>query len=197
LYKVLDVNARVSGVFRLFVGTNDVDVVRACYLDLTGQGLPATALQPGRKWLLEDQVFFRTEMSGRKGDQRRVANWVRSARGVRELHWFAADDPGPAVMWLRVVFRWIARDAVARLKQRRAERVARADQLQALTERETGLRQELDQVRTSEAELRLLLDETRSALDESEASLQAVRQTRAWRLIIRWWSLKRTLTRRR
>ncbi|TMM03926.1 MAG: hypothetical protein E6G05_07275, partial [Actinobacteria bacterium] len=84
LYKVLDVNPRVSGVFRLFVGTNDVDVVRACYLDLTGQQLPVTALQPGRKWLLEDHVFF-ADRTGLRSDSGRIADWIKSVRGVREL----------------------------------------------------------------------------------------------------------------
>ena len=62
LYKLLDVNARVSGLFRLFAGTNDMDVVRVCYLDLTGQDVPATALQPGRKWMLEDDVDGRMKI---------------------------------------------------------------------------------------------------------------------------------------
>jgi len=44
-------------------------------------------------------------------------------------------------------------------------------------------------------ELRRLLDQTRSALDESEASLEAIHQTRAWRMITRWWSIERRLTR--
>ena len=73
--------------------------------------------------------------------------------------------------------------------------VVRANQLQAFTESEAGLRQQLDHVRRSEAELRRLLDQTRSALDESEASLEAIHQTRAWRMITRWWSIKRRLTR--
>ncbi len=194
LYKVLDVNPRVSGVFRLFVGTNDMDVVRACYLDLTGQEPPVTALQPGRQWMLEDHVFF-AERTGLRSDSGRVAEWIRSARGVQELHWFAADDPVPMVMWLRIVFRWLALDAVKRMRSKPAEQVVRADRLQALTESEAGLRQQLDQVRTSEAELRRLLDQTRSTLDESEASLEAIRQTRAWRMITRWWRFKRRLTR--
>lgn len=194
-YKILDLNPRVSGVFRLFVGTNDMDVVRACYLDLTAQEVPATGLQPGRKWLLEDQVFFRAKTAGVRSRRRRIAEWIRSVRGVRELHWFAADDPVPMVMWLRVVFRWLALDVAKRLR-RRARQVVRTDERQAAAEGEAGLRQQLDQARQSEAELRRLLDETRSALHESEASLEAIRQTRAWRLIARWWRLKHRLTRR-
>jgi D-aspartate ligase len=190
LYKVLDVNPRVSGVFRLFVGTNDMDVVRACYLGLTGQQLPKTALQPGRKWMLEDHYFF-AERTGLRIDHLRIAEWIRSVRGVRESHWFAADDPVPMVMWLRKWVRWRASDVVKRMRTM----PVRTHQLQASTERETELRQQLDQVRTSEAELRRLLDQTRSALGESEASLQALHQTRAWRVITRWWRLKLSVKR--
>jgi predicted ATP-grasp superfamily ATP-dependent carboligase len=99
LYKVLDVNARVSGVFRLFAGTNEMDIVRVCYLALTGQHVPETALRPGRKWMLEDDVVaaLRAVRKGRLS----VTEWMRSVRGVRELHWLAADDPAPFFVWLR------------------------------------------------------------------------------------------------
>ena len=83
------------------------------------------------------------------------------------------------LMWLRVLFRWLARlalDAVKRVRTRPDKDVVRANQLQAFTESEAGLRQQLDHVRRSEAELRRLLDQTRSALDESEASLEAIHQ---------------------
>jgi D-aspartate ligase len=96
-YKLLDVNARVSGIFRLFVGTNEVDVVRACYLDLTGQTIPQTALQPGRKWMLEDDILPAT--AGVRSGQLTLREWARSLRGVRELHWWAADDPLPGLQW--------------------------------------------------------------------------------------------------
>jgi predicted ATP-grasp superfamily ATP-dependent carboligase len=178
LYKVLDVNPRVSGVFRLFVGTNEVDVVRACYLDLTGQQVPATGLQAGRKWLLEDHVW--NDVTRLTSDRLSIADWIRSVRGVRELHWFAADDPVPMVVWLRNGFRGLMLRAVRHTRRRPHGNAGRAAQLQAFAEREIRLRQELDQ--------------TRSALNEAEASLQAIHQTRAWRLITRWWTLKRRLT---
>jgi hypothetical protein len=99
------------------------------------------------------------------------------------------------VMWLRILVRWLARGAAKRMKinWRRDEDRAGTDQAQALAESDTELRQHLDQVPTSEAELRRLLDQTSSALAESEASLHAVHQTRAWRLMTRWWRLKRRL----
>lgn len=92
-YKLLDVNARVSGVFRLFEGTNQMDVVRACYLDLTGQEVTVTALRPRRKWMLEDD--FKVAATSVRSGQLTMAEWVRSIRGVREWHWLAVDDPLP------------------------------------------------------------------------------------------------------
>jgi D-aspartate ligase len=105
LYKLLDVNARVSAVFRLFRGSNDMDVVRICYLDLTNQTLPETTLRAGRKWMLEDDVIaaFTAVRKGRLT----LAQWLSSVRGVQELHWFAADDPMPLISWLRInIGRW-------------------------------------------------------------------------------------------
>jgi predicted ATP-grasp superfamily ATP-dependent carboligase len=100
LYKLLDVNARVSGIFRLFAGTNEMDVVRACYLDLTGQRIPPTALRPGRKWMLEDDVV--ASVSAVRSGRLSVSEWARSLRGLRELQWLAADDPAPFLVWFRV-----------------------------------------------------------------------------------------------
>ena len=99
LYKLLDVNARVSGVFRLFEGTNQMDVVRVCYLDLTGQEVPVTTLRPRRKWILEDD-FVVAAGSVRNG-QLTMAEWMRSLRGIEEWHWLAADDPLPFLARVR------------------------------------------------------------------------------------------------
>jgi predicted ATP-grasp superfamily ATP-dependent carboligase len=184
LYKILDVNPRVSGVFRLFEGTNEMDVVRACYLDLTGQEVPVTAPQAGRKWMLEDHLWAR--LSGLTNERMGLAEWIRPVRAAREMHWFAADDPLPMLMWLRDALGWTV-DALKRVRTNTRQASAAGD---------AGLRQQLDQTRQSEAELRRALDETRSALQESEASLEAIHQTRAWRLITRWWRIKRRLTRR-
>lgn len=184
LYKILDVNPRVSGVFRLFEGTNEMDVVRACYLDLTAQAVPVTALQPGRKWMLEDHLWAR--LSGLTSERMGLAEWVKPVHPAREMHWFAADDPVPMVMWLRDALGWMV-DALKR---------TRRNKRQVSAEAEAGLRQQLDQARQGEAELRRLLDETRSVLDEREAALEAIHETRAWRVITRWWRVKRRLTRR-
>jgi D-aspartate ligase len=98
-YKILDVNARVSSVFRLFAGANDLDVVRLCYLDLSGQPMGDIAAQEGRKWL--DERDIRVVLPSRGEDRVSVREWVKSLRGVRELHWLARDDLGPVGAWLR------------------------------------------------------------------------------------------------
>ena len=112
LYKVLDVNARVSGVFRLFAGTNDMDVVRACYRDLTGQPIPPTALRVGRKWMLEDDFFGALRAIGRR--EMKVGDWVKSMRGLRESQWLALDDPAPFVVWMWNRTRLFAGDRLPR-----------------------------------------------------------------------------------
>lgn len=116
LYKLLDVNARVSGIFRLFAGTNEMDVVRVCYLDLTGQRAPETALEGGRKWMLEDDVIAALG-AGRNG-RHSLSEWMRSLRGVRELHWIAADDPAPVFAWLGNELRSRALAGVKRMTSR-------------------------------------------------------------------------------
>jgi predicted ATP-grasp superfamily ATP-dependent carboligase len=116
LYKLLDVNARVSGVFRLFAGTNDMDVVRLCYLDLTGQAMPSTALQPGRKWMLESD--FASAIRSIREDRLTVRGWLKSVRGVQEWHWLAWDDPRPFLVWMSSGIRSIGLDAVRRVTDR-------------------------------------------------------------------------------
>jgi predicted ATP-grasp superfamily ATP-dependent carboligase len=111
LYKLLDVNARVSGVFRLFEGTDQMDVVRLCYLDLTGQRAPATALRPGRRWIREEDISVAA--AGVRSGQLTMRGWTRSMRGVRERHWLAVDDPLPVLARFRDALRRRAKDSRA------------------------------------------------------------------------------------
>jgi predicted ATP-grasp superfamily ATP-dependent carboligase len=95
-YKVLDVNPRVGSSFRLFVGTNGMDVVRALYLSLTGQPVPATRAHEGRKWIVENQDLSSCLVYRR---DRKLTLWefVKSFKGVKEAAWFATDDWKPFV----------------------------------------------------------------------------------------------------
>jgi predicted ATP-grasp superfamily ATP-dependent carboligase len=94
LYKILDVNPRVGASFRLFVGEGGLDVVRAMYLDKTGQEVPKDRPVPGRKWIVEDSDL-RSAFTYYRHHGLRIGQWIASLRGVKEGAWFAADDPMP------------------------------------------------------------------------------------------------------
>jgi len=97
LYKLLDINARVSGVFRLFTAPNGMDVVRVCYLDLTGQAIPPFSPRAGRKWMLEEDVL--TAATYVREGKLTPWQWLASLRGVEETQWFWRDDPVPGLVW--------------------------------------------------------------------------------------------------
>jgi len=106
LYKLLDVNPRIGGTFRLFVGQDGTDVLRACYLDLTGQEIPRSVLQEGRRWFVDPQDLASSLVYYRRGDID-LGTWVRSFAGVREAAWFAADDPLPFLaLWAWLMVDW-------------------------------------------------------------------------------------------
>jgi D-aspartate ligase len=113
-YKLLDVNPRVGGSFRLFVGHNGMDVLRAQYLDLTRQPVADTTANDGRRWIVEPLDLMSSVVCRRHGDIT-LAGWVRSLRGVREAAWFAADDPLPFLaLWLGVLLLWLPRRILRR-----------------------------------------------------------------------------------
>jgi D-aspartate ligase len=99
-YKILDVNPRLGGAFRLFVDANGLDVVRAFYLDLTEQPVPAPVPKDGRRWLREDSEIL-SLWQYRRTDGLRFWDWVRSVRSVDETATFSLLDPIPfiASMW--------------------------------------------------------------------------------------------------
>jgi D-aspartate ligase len=112
-YKLLDVNPRVGATFRLFVDSNELDVVRALYLDLTGQPVPRGVPREGRKWIVEQSDAMASLQYGRLG-KLTLTEWARSLRGIEEAAWFARDDlmPFVAVCWTSFV------KAVRKLKDR-------------------------------------------------------------------------------
>jgi predicted ATP-grasp superfamily ATP-dependent carboligase len=113
-YKLLDVNPRIGGTFRLFVGPDGMDVLRAMYLDLTGQQVPATSLCEGRRWIVEPLDLLSSLTYLRRGDIT-MRGWVRSLRRVREAAWFALDDPAPFLaLWLGALFWWLPRRLLGR-----------------------------------------------------------------------------------
>ncbi|MEB3959663.1 ATP-grasp domain-containing protein, partial [Streptomyces kunmingensis] len=90
-YHLLDFNPRPGAQFRLFADAGGLDVVRAQYLDLTHQALPAARTLPGRTFIVENYAplsALRALMAGT----------LPARRGPTspEFAWHAQDDPGPA-----------------------------------------------------------------------------------------------------
>jgi D-aspartate ligase len=114
-YKVLDVNPRLGATFRLFVGADGLDVVRALYLDLTGQAVPPSTARPGRRWLVEDLDLASSVRYHRDGVLG-ARQWLRSFAGVRECAWLARDDVRPFAALCRQLVVRAARKAGKRLR---------------------------------------------------------------------------------
>ena len=111
-YKLLDVNPRIGATFRLFVDAAGTDVLRALYLDLTGQPAPLRApVRDGRRWIVEHHDLAEAAAAIRRRDMT-VGGWLRSVLPVREGAWFSPADPAPAAA-LAVAFarRGIGREA--------------------------------------------------------------------------------------
>ena len=95
-YKLLDVNPRLGATFRLFVGGDGMDVVRAQYLHLTGQTVHPSNGVAGRKWIVEDADivsclhYFSDRTLG-------FSEWIASYRGIQEGAWFSTDDWRPFI----------------------------------------------------------------------------------------------------
>jgi len=96
-YKVLDVNPRIGCTFRLFTAVNDMDVARALYWHLTGQGVFTSQAAEGRKWIVEDFDLISAFRSWRAGTLT-FTDWVKSFRGIQEAACFAFDDPLPFLL---------------------------------------------------------------------------------------------------
>jgi predicted ATP-grasp superfamily ATP-dependent carboligase len=90
-YKVNDINPRVGSMFRLFVGENGADIVRAMYCDLTGQPFSYSSAKEGRKWITEDVDWISAVRYWRDGNLS-LKEWYRSLQGIRETAFLARDD---------------------------------------------------------------------------------------------------------
>jgi D-aspartate ligase len=108
-YKLLDFNPRVGAQFRLFQDAAGLDVVRAAYLDLTGQAVPEHEPVDGRRFLVENYDPIGALGYWRSGELG-LKSWVASLRGVDEAAWFARDDLRPfGLMCLRMSWRMVSR----------------------------------------------------------------------------------------
>jgi predicted ATP-grasp superfamily ATP-dependent carboligase len=98
-YKVLDINPRVGQAFRLFVAENNHDVVRALYLDLTGQPQPEVKRREGRRWMIEDYDIISSLHYYQEGSLG-PWQWLKSFAGLEEAAWFNWKDPAPFFLML-------------------------------------------------------------------------------------------------
>jgi D-aspartate ligase len=104
-YKLLDFNPRIGAQFRLFDDAAGTDVVRALYLDLTGQPVQKSKQIDGRVFIVETYDLFSSWKSFRRGELG-LREWWRSFKGKREYAWFKYNDPIPFLMvWLRLLIR--------------------------------------------------------------------------------------------
>jgi predicted ATP-grasp superfamily ATP-dependent carboligase len=116
-YKLLDVNPRIGATFRLFVGADGMDVLRAVYLDLTGRPVPPSSANDGRQWLVE-HLDLRSAMTYvRRGDIS-AGEWLRSLRHIDETAWWERMDPVPFL----AESAWLLSD---QLRKRIAQRLRR------------------------------------------------------------------------
>jgi D-aspartate ligase len=108
-YKLLDFNPRLGAQFRLFTDAAGVDVIRAAYLDLTGQPIAASEPVAGRRFLVENYDPIAALGYWRSGELG-PKSWLTSLRGVDEAAWFARDDLRPfGLMCLRMGWRMASR----------------------------------------------------------------------------------------
>ena len=104
LYKVLDINPRVGQAFRLFLSENGMDVVRALYLDLTGQTLLPITPREGRRWVIEDFDVISSYHYYKEGSLS-FGEWIRSFKNLEEGAWFSLKDPAPFLSMLSGLFK--------------------------------------------------------------------------------------------
>ena len=108
-YKLLDFNPRIGAQFRLFEDAAGVDVVTACYLDLTGQPIPESDQVTGRGFMVENYDPI-SALSYWRGGELGLKSWLASLRTVDEMAWFARDDLRPfGLMCLRMGWRMATR----------------------------------------------------------------------------------------
>jgi len=124
-YKLLDFNPRLGAQFRLFTAPDGLDVVRAAYLDLTGQPVPESEPATGRTFMVESYDPLSAISYWRRGELS-LRSWLAATRTVDETAWFARDDLRPfELMCVRMGWRVVTRplDRVARTGARRGPAV--------------------------------------------------------------------------
>jgi predicted ATP-grasp superfamily ATP-dependent carboligase/ubiquinone/menaquinone biosynthesis C-methylase UbiE len=100
-YLMLDVNPRLGATFRLFVGADGTDVVRALYGDLTGEPCAPSSTHAGRTWATEPHDAYASLLYAKQG-RLGLGQLLSSYRHMDETAWWSARDPAPffaAMSW--------------------------------------------------------------------------------------------------
>ena len=92
VFKLLDFNPRRGAQFRTFRSTDDIDVVRALHLMMTGRSVPQSPEVDGIRHVvgLLDQKAYLAQRGTPTATGHGPVQW-----GGTERSWWAADDPGP------------------------------------------------------------------------------------------------------
>jgi predicted ATP-grasp superfamily ATP-dependent carboligase len=96
-YKLVDFNPRMGNQFRLFETVGGLDVIRAQYLDLTGEPVPPGDQINGRRIVVEH--IHPLSRLGERGSGYRTPS-APSHSTETELAWLAPDDPLPFLAML-------------------------------------------------------------------------------------------------
>jgi predicted ATP-grasp superfamily ATP-dependent carboligase len=96
-----------------------LDVLRAYYLDLTGQAVTQDEVSDGRKWVVENNDLLAFKRY-RKDGKITFWKWLRSFRGVREGAWFAWGDPIPFLLMLKNLLSYLSQGIRRRLARKPA-----------------------------------------------------------------------------
>jgi len=129
-YKVLDINPRLGGAFRMFVDDRGLDVARAMYLDLTGEQVPAAVVTDGRRWINESADLV-SAWHYRRLEGLSFGGWLGSLRSVREGATWARDDPLPFFLTMAALARETAGAKWRRTRRRVRSAIARTIALRA------------------------------------------------------------------
>lgn len=134
-YKLLDFNPRIGATFRLFVGATGLDVLQACYLDMTAQGITSDAPADGRRWV-NDAYDLLAAVRYIKDGNLSVGAYLRSFRNVKEAAWWAGDDRLPALAMVASVSPMVLSSASKRVRVAIVKRLAAREH--KIVDTETG-----------------------------------------------------------
>jgi D-aspartate ligase len=119
-YKLLDVNPRLGGVFRLFEDRQGLDVARAMYLDLIGEPIEQDAQREGRRFVHEGGFLVATLKSWLAAASTPAAT-IREVRGA-EMGTFRWTDPLPFLVHMVTTIRTLGASRLRHYLRSRSRR---------------------------------------------------------------------------